>query len=337
MPELSALLQALSTPKAYPHNPPAVKLVQTQISVVFLAGDYVYKVKKPVNFGFLDFTTLEKRRYYCQQEVALNSRLCSDTYLGVVAITQDRGRFSVEGRGKEVEWAVKMRALPSELMMDKLLERDAVTPEMVERIAARLAAFHVIAAIGEQLAAIGGLEMVNRNVQENFDQVKSYVKRTISPQRFQNIEGYAYSFMKENAALFAGRVGEGRIRDCHGDLHAAHICFRDDICIFDCIEFNERFRYIDVASEVAFLAMDLDFHGRPDLSRHFVEAYVKVSGDEELLELLDFYKCYRAYVRGKVEGFKLDDPNISTEEKTRTLGVAQRYFELAESYTSKGV
>ena len=332
MPELSALLQALSTPKAYPHNPQEVELVQTQISLVFLAGDYVYKVKKPVDFGFLDFTTLDKRRFYCNQEVTLNRRLCPDAYLGVVAITQDGDNFSVEGSGTEVEYAVKMRLLPQQRMMDRLLQSDQVTPEMVERVAERLAEFHRQAEISEQQASIGGLDTVTQNTEENFVQAEDYVNLTITPEQYEKLKNYNYCFLKDNAELFAKRVTEGRIRDCHGDLHAAHICFSNGLCIYDCIEFNDRFRYIDVASEVAFLAMDLDFHRHYDLSRHFVDSYVRASGDEELLTLFDFYKCYRAYVRGKVEGFKLNDPHISEEEKTKTLAIARRYFKLAESY-----
>jgi len=332
MPELSALLQALSTPKAYPHNPQEVELVQTQISLVFLAGDYVYKVKKPVDFGFLDFTTLDKRRFYCNQEVTLNRRLCPDAYLGVVAITQDGDNFSVEGDDREVEYAVKMRLLPQQRMMDRLLQSDQVTPEMVERVAERLAEFHRQAEISEQQASIGGLDTVTQNTEENFVQAEDYVNLTITPEQYEKLKNYNYCFLKDNAELFAKRVAEGRIRDCHGDLHAAHICFSNGLCIYDCIEFNDRFRYIDVASEVAFLAMDLDFHRHSDLSRHFVDSYVRASGDEELLTLFDFYKCYRAYVRGKVEGFKLNDPHISEEEKTKTLAIARRYFKLAESY-----
>jgi len=334
MPELAALVKALSNPKAYPHNPKSVELVQTQISFVFLTGDYVYKVKKPVNFGFLDFTTLEKRRFYCDQEVVLNKRLCANIYVGVVSITKKGKGFLVEGSGKEVEYAVKMRSLPYQRMMDRMLQKDQVTPQMVEMVAKRLAEFHRKAEISEELANIGGLDTVAKNADENFSQVSSYVNQTITTKQYEWIKNYTHSFLKKNATLFAKRVKEGRIRDCHGDLHAAHICFIDGLCIFDCIEFNDRFRYIDVASEVAFLAMDLDFHRRPELSEHFSYAYVKASGDKELLQLLDFYKCYRAYVRGKVEGFQLDDPHISEDQKAKKLAVARRYFELAESYIS---
>jgi aminoglycoside phosphotransferase family enzyme len=334
MPELEALVKALSNPKAYPHSPKSVELVQTQISFVFLAGDYVYKVKKPVDFGFLDFTTLEKRRFYCDQEVALNRRLCPNIYLGVVCITKKGRSFQVEGSGREVEYAVKMRPLPYQRMMDRMLQNDQVTPQMVEMVAKRLVEFHRQAEISEEQAKIGGLDTVARNAEENFSQVNSYVNKTITKEQYEQIKDYTHSFLKRNAALFAKRVKEGKIRDCHGDLHAAHICFIDGLCIFDCIEFNDRFRYIDVASEIAFLAMDLDFHRRPELSEHFAEAYVKASGDKELLKLLDFYKCYRAYVRGKVEGFQLDDPHISGDQKSKTLDKARRYFELAESYIS---
>ena len=147
-----------------------------------------------------------------------------------------------------------------------------------------------------------------------------------------SIRNFTHSYIREKSSMFDKRIACGRIKDCHGDLHAAHVCFTDGICIYDCIEFNDRFRYCDIASEVAFLAMDLDHYGRADLSDAFVDAYVDASQDTELTELLNFYKCYRAYVRGKVESFKLDDPHISHEAKIRILAIAQSYFELAESY-----
>lgn len=332
MPELTALVEALKDAGAYPHKPKAIELVQTQISFVFLAGNYVYKVKKPVDFGFLDFTTLEKRRFYCNQEVILNRRLCPRVYLGVVPITREGKNFKVEGNGRAVEYAVKMLPLPYQRMMDRMLQRDEVTPKMLETVAGRLVDFHRQAELSEDLAKIGGIETVARNAEENFTQVESYVNQTATREQYDRIKHYNDSFLKKNAALFAKRIKDGRIRDCHGDLHAAHICFIDGLCIYDCIEFNDRFRYIDVASEVAFLAMDLDFHRHPELAKQFVKAYVKASGDSELLKLLDFYKCYRACVRGKVEGFKLNDPHISEDQKTKILITARRYFELAESY-----
>ena len=335
MVEQPPLVQALLTPAAYPHHPKKIELVQTQISFVFLTGDYVYKVKKPVDLGFLDYTTLEKRRHFCHQEVVLNRRLCPDVYLDVVPIIEEKGDISVEGRGEAIEYAVKMRQLPQERTMDHLLKNNQVTREMVEQVAQRLASFHQEAETNELIASYGDLDILVTNTEENFTQTEKYIGVTISPKKYDVIKSYTEAFLKENTALFRQRMRDDRIRDCHGDLHAAHVCFTDGICIFDCIEFNERFRFSDVANEVAFLAMDLDYHGRTDLSRHFVESYMEASGDQEMMKLLDYYKCYRAYVRGKVESFKLDDPLIPAEEKARVKDIASRYFDLAQSYIQK--
>ena len=332
MPRLPQAVQALLDPAIYPDPTPQVEMVQTQMSFIFLAGDYVYKVKKPVNLGYLDYTTLDRRRLYCQREVELNQRLCPDAYLGVISITRDDRRFVLEGRGEVVEYAVKMRHLPQEAMMDMLLIAGQVTPEMVSGVARKVADFHRKAESSDAISAFGDLPTITENTEENFSQTDKYIGVTIPQETYQHIKDYTENFIEDSVALFRRRMAEGRIRDCHGDLHAAHICFTDGICIYDCIEFNDRFRYCDVASEVAFLAMDLDNYGRADLSRRFVDDYVAFSQDAELLQLLAFYKCYRAYVRGKVEGFKLDDPHISQDEKKRTLTVARRYFELAESY-----
>jgi aminoglycoside phosphotransferase family enzyme len=306
--------------------------MQTQMSFVFIAGDFVYKVKKPVNLGYLDYTTLEKRRFFCQREVELNRRLCPEAYLGVVPVVKAKGRISLGGRGKVIDYAVKMRYLPQDRMMNVLLAANQVSTEMVTRVAQRLVDFHQKAETSATISAFGDIETIRVNTEENFDQTEKSIGRTISPEKYQRIKNYTRRFIENNVSLFRQRVAEGRIRDCHGDLHAAHICFTDGICIYDCIEFNDRFRYCDTASEIAFLAMDLDHYGRADLSRAFIRAYVAASQDEEILKLLNFYKCYRAYVRGKVESFKLDDPYIAEEEKTKTLAIARKYFELAEEY-----
>ena len=332
MPQLPRLVQALLEPKAYPDTPQGVELVQTQMSFAFLTDDYVYKVKKPVNLGYLDYTTLDKRQFYCQREVELNRRLCPDVYRGVVPITRRQGNISIEGQGKVIEYAVKMRRLPQESMMDVLLTNNQVSSQMVSSLAQRLVEFHQRAETNANISAFGNLDTITTNTEENFTQTEKYIGNTISQERYQHIKDYTDSFTSKNTSLFQKRITNGRIRDCHGDLHAAHICFTNDIYIYDCIEFNDRFRYCDVASEIAFLAMDLDHYGRAGLSHSFVSAYVDGSQDNELLELLNFYKCYRAYVRGKVESFKLDDPHISAEEKTRVLAVARSYFELAQSY-----
>jgi len=203
---------------------------------------------------------------------------------------------------------------------------------MVARVAEKLVDFHKKAETNEEIAAFGRLDVIRQNTDENFAQTDKYIGLTIFRAKYERIKSYTDDFIKSNAGLFEKRVREGRIKDCHGDLHSAHVCFTEDVCIYDCIEFNDRFRYSDVASEVAFLAMDLDRYQQAGLSRHLVNAYVELSHDAELLKLLDFYKCYRAYVRGKVESFKLDDPYIPQEEKDKVLNAAQGYFQLAESY-----
>ena len=341
MSALPSVVEALVEPRAYPHKPPKIELVQTQMSFVFLAGEYVYKVKKPVNLGYLDYTTLEKRQYFCRQELELNRRLCPDVYLAVVPVVEEEGGFHVEGQGRAIEYAVKMRQLPRDRMMDVLLPRGQVTPEMVAGVAEKLVNFHQKAETNQRIAAFGGLDVIRHNCDENFAQTDKYIGLTILRAKYERIRGYTDDFMRSNALLFEKRVREGRIRDCHGDLHAAHVCFTEDtrlpspggqICIYDCIEFNDRFRYCDVASEVAFLAMDLDRYQQAGLSRRLVDAYVGLSHDEDLGKLLNFYKRYRAYVRGKVESFKLDDPYIPEEEKAKVLTAARSYFQLAESY-----
>ncbi len=332
MPQLPELVRALLNPNAYPETPQHVEMVQTQMSFVFLTDDYVYKVKKPVNLGYLDYTTLERRHLFCQREVELNRRLCPEAYLGVVPIRRKGNSIFIAGQGEIIEYAVKMCRLPQEAMMDVLLTNNQVSSEMVANLARKLVEFHDKAETNATISAFGSLDTITQNTEENFTQTEKYISHTISQENYQRLNAYTNNFIEQNASLFSKRVQDGQIRDCHGDLHAAHICFSNGICIYDCIEFNDRFRYCDIASEVAFLAMDLDHYGRADLSHSFINTYAEMSQDKELLTLLNFYKCYRAYVRGKVESFKLDDPHISEEEKTRVLAIAKRYFDLAESY-----
>ena len=332
MAELPELIQAMLDPRAYPAPIQAVTLVQTQMSFVFLTKKHVYKVKKPVNLGYLDYTTLAKRLYYCQREVELNRRLCPDAYLGVVPVTRCRGKYYVEGKDKPLEYAVKMRRLPEGAMLDFLLAHNRVTPQMLADVAVKMADFHQRAETNIDISAFGSIAAISTNNDENFSQTEPYIDIALSQSQHQLLKEYTEGFLHENAALLEKRVAEGHIRDCHGDLHAAHICFDDGICIYDCIEFNDRFRYGDTASEIAFLAMDLDHYGRADLSRHFVAAYIERSGDGDLGQLLNFYKCYRACVRGKVACFKLDDPYVGDEEREKELASARSYFELAEAY-----
>ena len=326
------VVEALMKPEAYDEAPGSIELVQTHISFVFLTNRFVYKVKKAVGFGFLDFTTLEKRHFFCEKELELNRRLCGDMYLEVVPINMAEA-IKIKGAGETVEYAVKMKRMPQETMLSRLLEENKVDSKLVDNIAKTIADFHAKAETNRRISDFGSLAMIDTNWKENFEQTTEYIGKTLPAEDFKLIRNKVKAFMKRNTALFTKRIAEGRIRDCHGDIHSGNIFVADRIYIFDAIEFNERFRYCDVAADVAFLAMDLDFKGQADLSRFFVEKYVEYSGDQELLQLLPFYKCYRAYVRGKVVSFRLKDPNVRSNEKRTARKEAKAYFKLAVIYT----
>jgi aminoglycoside phosphotransferase family enzyme len=325
------VVDALMKPEAYDEDPGSIELVQTHISFVFLTGNFVYKVKKAVNLEFLDFTTLEKRRFFCKKELELNRRLCGDMYLEVVPINKSDA-IKIKGAGETVEYAVKMKRIPQERMMSKLLEANKVDDKLIDRIAKIIADFHSKAETNRRISEFGSLVTIETNWKENFEQTEEYVGKTISTEEFKLIHERISDFMKRNVALFEKRMAEDRVRDCHGDIHSGNIFVIDGIYIFDAIEFNDRFRYSDVAADVAFLAMDLDFRERSDLSDFFVERYIRYSGDQELTKLLPFYKCYRAYVRGKVVSFKLKDPHVGEKEKTAANEEAKTYFKLASIY-----
>ena len=323
----------LLRPAAYGHGPEQVDLIETHISWVFLAGDLVFKLKKPVDFGFLDFTTLDKRLYFCREELRLNRRLAPDIYLDVVPVVQGRdGRLAVGQPGPTVDYAVMMKRLPQDGMMSACLSQGLVTLETMDHIADLLADFYSRAETGGRIDEFGRVEMIRHNTDEDSWQTVDYVGTALSGERFDHIKGYNDGFLRDAEALLARRVADGFIRDCHGDLHLGNICLGEKIWIFDCIEFNENLRYSDVASDLAFLAMDLDFQGRSDLGRRLVERYVARSGDKELFLVLDFYKCYRAYVRGKINCLAYDQQEPAREERDRALDLARRYFDLAYTY-----
>jgi aminoglycoside phosphotransferase family enzyme len=333
--DVSSLQKALLNPEIYPDRPPIIKFIETHISLLFLTGNHVYKVKKAVDFGFLDFTSLEKREFFCEQEVNLNRRLSPAIYLGVVRITKEGDRIHLEGKGEPVEYAVKMKQIPEEKLMDKLLEKKQVTPEMIEAVSKRLVKFYLAAETNDLIKSFAKSERVKQDTDENFEQTERYIEVAIPRKVYEGVRNNTNDFFRTHEKIFQQRIASNRIRDCHGDLRLEHIYWGDEICIFDCIEFNQRFRYTDVAADIAFLAMDLDYHGREDLTEHLIRAYVGESGDHELMEVLDFYKCYRAYVRGKVESFRLDDPHIPEGEKEEALKRAQKYFGLAHRYSQR--
>lgn len=332
---LPLMISDLISTSTYPESSAKVELVQTHISFIILTDSYVYKIKKAVNLGFLDFSTIEKRHFYCLQELELNRRLSPDIYLGLLEIRKREGHFFYDGKGELVDYAIKMRRIPEDLMMLNLLKAGAVDLKMVGDVARTIADFHMDAQRGDAISDFGKPEIIRENIKENFLQTERYIGKTVSHEKYYAIKNYALDFINQNGSLFKKRMDEGKIRDCHGDIHMEHVCIADKIYIYDCIEFNDRFRYGDVASDIAFLAMDLDFHEEKKLSDGFVERYIKASGDKEIMLLIDFYKGYRACVRAKVDSFELDDPNLSEEEKEEAGKIASKYFNLAFYYASK--
>jgi len=350
------IIKELSRPEAYPHPVDEVEIIQTHISVVFLAGDLVYKIKKPVDFGFLDFTTLEKRHYFCKEELLLNRRLSPEIYLGVTSVVDGPEGLELSPHGSPepslgpstkpppelsqevfiapaVEFAVVMKRLDKSKLLSSLLPEGSVDSAAMEAIARRIAEFHIGAQTSPKITTTGGTEAVIFNTEEDFQQIEPYVGDTLSRETFQRIAEYTRTYLEVNWALFAKREADGWIRDGHGDLHTQHICMTDGIQIFDCIEFNERFRYGDVLMDAAFLAMDLERLGFRDLAALFTDSYLAKMNQGEHAGLFNFYACYRAVVRGKVEGFRSRDPNIEPDEVKTARENARAFFLLGEKYS----
>ncbi len=309
-----------------------VEIIQTHISVILLGKSLVLKLKKPVNFGFLDYGTLAKRRFACEREVELNRRLCPDIYLGTKRIIKDkRGIFRLDGEGETIEYGVLMKRLPRERMLDQMIADDTVTEVMISQIADKLCRFHQRARRGADVDAFGSPQTVRFNWEENFEQTAPFIERTISKSDYELIKSRVYRWLADNENLLLERVAKRRICDGHGDVRCESIAVTNDICIFDCIEFNERFRCADVANEAAFLAMDLDAYGRPDLGYFFFESYAEKADDTQIFELYSFYRCYRAFVRGKVLSFQLDEAELSEENHKIAGQRAKNYFKIAAS------
>lgn len=366
--EFTEMLHALARPDSFPSGNGAgpIEIVQTHASAVLLANDRAYKLKKPNDFGFFDYSTPALRRHFCSEEVRLNARLAPHIYLGVapvLALADGSYRFArecapgttpapgdeVDG-GRVIDYAVVMVRLPETATLESRVRVDDTHPELLASVAERIATFHASSRTDEEIARFGGLEVIQHNWGENFEQMAPYVGRTLEADTYNRLRIYVDSFLCQRRPLLEARMRTGRIRDCHGDLRMQHVYFfdqsalssessvspdsRDSLAIIDCIEFNERFRYGDVAAEIAFLTMELDAAGRPDLARAFTDAYVSKTGDEALRELLPFYACYRACVRGKVLAFQLDEPEVSPDQREEAQRQAQLLFAQAGRYAS---
>jgi aminoglycoside phosphotransferase family enzyme/predicted kinase len=344
--EAEAVARALADPATYGDAPQRVEHVQTHISHVFLVGPWVYKLKKPVTFPFLDFGTVEKRRHFCEEEVRLNRRLAAGVYLGVVPVTRAHdGRLRLDGEGRVVDHVVWMRRLPRERLLPALLDAGAVGGEAMDALAARLAAFHAAATADAEVAAHGAPERLAAAWAENLADAAPFAGDLLAAEDLEILADFGPRFVRTHDTLLRARQQRGRIREGHGDLHAEHVCLLAEpaaepglaplpagIYVFDCIEFSRALRCTDVAAEIAFLAMDLERRGRPDLADRFAAAYAAAADDPDVASLLPFYVCARACVRGKVEGLKAAEPEVEPAERDAARGRARRFFALAQRH-----
>lgn len=342
--EVPTLIHALSRPEAYPHAVDKVEVHQTHISVVFLAGPYAYKVKKSVNLGFLDFSTLDKRKDFCEEEVRLNRRLAPQVYLRVVPITgpdlpateEDPLEIRMGGQGKVVEWAVQMKRLPADATLEARLERNDVTVKQLRDLAERLAEFHRRAESSPHIWSFGRYAVVAQNARENLAQAEPLVGATVSAMVFERVRSLTEAHLTQCHDWIEARAEAGLPRDTHGDLHLDHVYLfpgeppPNDLVIIDCIEFSDRFRFADPIADMAFLVMDLKFHGRRDLASAFAEAYFRARPDSAGQQLLPFYAAYRAVVRAKVEGLKLGEKEIDAVAREGAARRAKAHWLLAQ-------
>ncbi|MGC8588515.1 MAG: gluconokinase, partial [Hydrogenobaculum sp.] len=300
------------------------ELIQTHSSFVIITDDVVYKIKKPVNFGFLDYSTLEKRKLYSYKELEINKRLCSDIYIDVLPISKIDDGYEFSDKNI-VEYAVKMKRVNDELFMINRLKD--LTNKDIENVAKRVARFHL------ETKKVYDFDVYNQmkfNTDENFEQTKEFIGKTIEQEDYDFIKDKVNSFYQKHKDLFYKRQKEGYVVDGHGDIRLEHVVMVKDICIMDAIEFNDRFRIQDQINDMCFLSMELELKGYKDFAKIYEDTYKNATKDKDFEIFLDFYKCYRAYVRGKVTSFLLNDPHV--ENKDSVVESAKRFFKLAKEY-----
>ena len=327
------LIESLRVPQAYSHQVEEIRVLETHISWVLLTGEFAYKIKKPVNLGFLDFSTLELRRQSCEDEFYLNCRLIHDLYLSVVPITKLRNQSLVGGEGEPIEFAVKMRQFDQQDLANEMLKSGRLLESHVNQLAVTIAAFHQ----GAKRFSMKDVDInssIHKPVKENFRQLRQNSNDKEFEVVLENLESWSLQQSKALSEIFISRIEEGFVRECHGDLHLRNLVHWDgEIRPFDCIEFSKSLRSVDVMSEIAFLVMDLDDHERPDLAHSFLNTYLEETGDYAGLIVLPFYCVYRAMVRAKVAAIRLSQDDLTEHESKEQLSQCQKYLQLAQRYT----
>lgn len=329
-----ALIRSLLQPAAYQHPVKEIQLIETHISWVILTGDYVYKIKKPINLGFLDFSTLEKRRFCCNEELRLNSRLAAEIYLDVVPIAGTAEHPVLQGAGETIEYAVRMVQFPQQAQLDNMLAEGRLHNSHIDAIAVMVARFHQVTDIAPADSDFGDLQHVYHPVAENFSQIREHLHTSEFDDELAGLEDWSQSANKALAAVFEQRKQDGFIRECHGDMHLRNLVwFNNKPMAFDCLEFNPALRWIDTLSEIAFLVMDLQDRNQTALARRFLNDYLQQSGDYQGVKVLDFYLVYRALVRAKVAAIRAGQQGITASEQNEAEKEFQTYLQLAQSYT----
>ncbi len=328
------LILALQNPELYDHPVDGFQVIETHISQVILAGDYAYKIKKPVDFGFLDFSSLERRKHFCEEELRLNRRLAKDLYLEVLAITGTPDKPVIGGSGQAFEYMIRMRRFHQDQLFDRLQENGELAPELLTSLARQVAEFHEQLPPVAEDKPLGTPEAVYAAMLENFEQIRPLLNDRELLVQLDNLEDWTRTTFERQQDLIARRRAEGMVRECHGDLHLANICcFDDQVTVFDCIEFNEPFRWIDVINDLAFLLMDLESRNEFRLANLVLNTYLEYRDDFDALPLLPLYKAYRALVRAKIALFTLGNPSLSEPEKSALMQQYRDYARLAESYS----
>lgn len=330
-----ALIEQMMQPGFYPHPvKEPIRLMQTHVSYVFLTGDYAYKVKKPVNFGFLDFSTLEARQHFCLEEIQMNQANAPEIYLEVLPVTQKTVGFELNGTGQPVEYVLKMREFPQDDLFISMFEQGRLTETHMEELGRIVAQFHAKAQTSDYIRTFGEVSKIREAFDENYQQTEKYIGGPQTREQFEETKQFTDAFFANRPELFKSRIQNNWIRECHGDLHLRNIClWHDKIQLFDRIEFNEPFRFVDVMYDVAFAVMDLEARGRRDLGNAFLNTYIEQTGDWEGLQVLPLYLSRQAYVRAKVTSFLLDDPSVPDDVKQEATATASDYYRLAWEYT----
>jgi aminoglycoside phosphotransferase family enzyme/gluconate kinase len=334
MADISQLIIQMQQPSFYPHAVNNIQLVQTHASLVFLTGEYAYKIKKSVDFGFFDYSTLDKRKHFIETELRLNKKIAPDIYLEIVTISDCDGDYILYSSENIVEYALKMRQFPQENLFSNLLKADKLSSDRFVELGKIVAQFHSNAQSNDYISSFGAVDKIAAAFSENYQQSQKYIGIIQTKKQFEATKAYTDVFFTNKKDLFKDRVDRHKIKECHGDLHLKNIClWQDKIRLFDRIEFNESFRFVDTMYDVAFTVMDLEAKEKPEFANAFLNSYLEYSGDWEGLRILPLYLSRQAYVRAKVNSFLLDDPQVDDVEKREARKAASDYYRQAYQYT----